>query len=63
MPLVDVDAVEHITERCLFGARSGSRLRDLSEADFIGDKDIPISEAIKTRIYESTEQSFQGKFS
>ena len=61
MPLVDVDAVEHITERVPLWSKRRFAPARFIRADFFGDNDVSISEAIKNRIYEFTEQSFTGQ--
>ena len=61
MPFVDVDAVESLTERVPLWSKKRLAPARFLRADFIGDKDVSISEAIKTRIYESTKQSFSGQ--
>jgi DUF1365 family protein len=61
MPFVDVDAVEHITDRVPLWSKNRLALARFVRSDFIGDKDISISEAIKRRIKESTNNAFSGQ--
>ena len=61
MPLVDVDAVESITDQVPFWSQKRLAPARFVRSDFIGDQDISISEAIKARILEITGKSFSGQ--
>ena len=61
MPFVDVDAVERITDHVPFWSKNRLAPARFVRSDFIGDKDIPISEAIKRRIQECCDNAFSGQ--
>lgn len=61
MPLVDVDAVESITDQVPFWSQKRLAPARFVRSDFIGDQDVSISEAIKARILETTGKSFSGQ--
>lgn len=61
MPLVDVDAVESITDQVPLWSQKRLAPARFVRSDFIGDQDVSISEAIKARILETTGKSFSGQ--
>ena len=61
MPFVDVDHVEHITDHVPLWGKSRRAVARFVRSDFIGDENVAISDAIKTRIYDATQQVFSGR--
>lgn len=61
MPFVDVDAVEQITDNVPFWSKKRFAPARFIRSDFIGNRDISVSDAVKARIQESTDNSFVGK--
>lgn len=61
MPFVDVDSVSDITRRATgWGSRSLAPARFV-RSDFLGDERLSVAEAVKQRIFEETEQHFEGQ--
>ena len=61
MPFVDVERVSDITHRTTgWGSRRLAPARFI-RSDFIGDENLSIAEAIKRRIFEETNQHFDGQ--
>ena len=61
MPFVDVDQVSDITQRATgWSSRQWAPARFV-RSDFIGDAHLSIADAIKIRIFEETNQHFEGQ--
>ena len=61
MPFVDVEKISHITHRAIgWGSRRLAPARFI-RSDFIGDEKLTVAEAVKQRIFEETNQHFEGR--
>ena len=61
MPFVDVEEISDIPPRAIgLGSRRLAPARFI-RSDFIGDKNLSVAEAVKRRIFEETNQRFQGR--
>jgi DUF1365 family protein len=61
MPFVDVEKISDITHRAMgWGSRRLAPARFI-RSDFIGDENLTVAEAVKRRIFEETNQHFEGR--
>ncbi len=61
MPFVDVEKISDITHRAIgWDSRRLAPARFI-RSDFIGDENITVAEAVKRRIFEETNQHFEGR--
>ena len=61
MPFVDVERLSDITHQTLgWGSRPLAPARFI-RSDFIGDENLSVAEAVKRRIFEETNQQFEGR--
>lgn len=61
MPFVDVDSVSDITRRATGWGSRGLAPARFVRSDFLGDERLSVAEAVKQRIFEETEQHFEGQ--
>ena len=61
MPFVDVDSVSDITRRATGWGSRGLAPARFGRSDFLGDERLSVAEAVKQRIFEETEQHFEGQ--
>ena len=61
MPFVDVERISDVTHRAIgWGSRRWAPARFI-RSDFIGDENLTVAEAVKRRIFEETNQHFEGR--
>ena len=61
MPFVDVDSISDITRRATGWGSRGLAPARFVRSDFLGDERLSVAEAVKQRIFEETEQHFEGQ--
>lgn len=61
MPFVDVDSISDITRRAAGWGSRGLAPARFVRSDFLGDERLSVAEAVKQRIFEETEQHFEGQ--
>ena len=61
MPFVDVDSISDITRRATGWGSRGFAPARFVRSDFLGDERLSVAEAVKQRIFEETEQHFEGQ--
>lgn len=61
MPFVDVDSISDITRRATGWGSRGLAPARFVRSDFLGDERLSVAEAVKQRIFEETEQRFEGQ--
>ena len=61
MPFVDVDSISDITRRATGWGSRGLAPARFVRGDFLGDERLSVAEAVKQRIFEETEQHFEGQ--
>lgn len=61
MPFIDVDRLSDITQVAMgWGSRRFTPARFIRN-DFIGDENLSVADAVKERIFEETNQHFEGR--
>ena len=61
MPFVDVDSISDITRRATGWGSRGLAPARFVRSDFLGDERLSVAEAVNQRIFEETEQHFEGQ--
>ena len=61
MPFVDVERVSDITHRAIGWGSRGLALARFVRSDFIGEENLSVAAAVKRRIFEETNQHFEGR--
>ena len=61
MPFVDVERISDITHKAIgWGSRRLAPARFI-RSDFIGEENLSVADAVKRRIFEETNQHFEGR--